>query len=86
MARSSGGRTTHKRVGDDPQHARIVESPYGTSVGYISEETGEWGFLIVTPDGRGAVAYADKRIDAQRQVCDELGISRREVIGGSESD
>jgi hypothetical protein len=84
MPAGSGGRTTHKRVGDDPQHARIVEGKYGTSVGYISEETGQWGFLIVTRDGRGAVAYADKRVDAMRAVCDELGISRRAVIGKDE--
>jgi hypothetical protein len=28
----------HQRVGDDPQHARIVDGKYGTSVGYISED------------------------------------------------
>jgi hypothetical protein len=85
MPRSSGGRITHKRVGDDPQHTRIVEGAYGTSVGYISEETGRWGFLLVTPDGRGAVAYADTRVEAMRQVCDELGVSRRTVIGSDET-
>ena len=84
MTPSSGGRVTHKRVGDDPQRARIVEGKYGTSVGFISEATGKWGFLIVTPDGHGAVAYADKRVDAMREVCDELGISRRSVIGKDE--
>jgi hypothetical protein len=31
--------------------------------------------LIVTRDGRGAIAYADKRVDAMREVFDELGIS-----------
>jgi hypothetical protein len=38
----------------------------------------------VTPDGRGAVAYADKRVQAMREVCDKLGISRRSVIGRDE--
>jgi len=51
MPPSSGGPVTHKRVGDDPQRARIVEGTYGTSAGYFSEETGRWGFLIVTPTG-----------------------------------
>jgi hypothetical protein len=84
MASSSGGRITHKRVGDDPQRLRVVEGAYGTHVGFISEHTGKWAYLIVTRAGRGAVAYADKRVDAMRQVCDELGISRRSVIGKSE--
>jgi hypothetical protein len=84
MALSSRGRITHKRVGDDPQRVRIVEGPYGTHVGFISEHNGQWGYLIVTPDGRGAIAYADKRVDAMRNVCDDLGISRRSVIGANE--
>jgi hypothetical protein len=84
MASSSRGRITHKRVGDDPQRVRIVEGPYGTHVGFVSEHTGKWGFLIVTPDRRGAIAYADKRVDAMREVCDELDISRRAVIGANE--
>jgi hypothetical protein len=86
MASSSRGRTTYKRVGDDPQRVRIVEGSYGTHVGFIAEHTGKSGYLIVTPDGRGAVAYADKRVDAMREVCDELGISRRSVIGKKESE
>ena len=84
MPASSGGRITHKRVGDDPQRVRIVQGAPGTSVGFISEETGQWGYMLVTPDGRGAIAYAEKRVDAMREVCDKLGISRRSVIGGDE--
>jgi hypothetical protein len=84
MRASSGGRVTHKRVGDDPQRVRIVQGAPGTSVGFISEETGQWGFMMVTPDNRGAIAFADKRVDAMREVCDTLGISRRSVIGRDE--
>jgi hypothetical protein len=58
--------------------AATVQGAYGKRVGYISEETGKWGYLIVTPDGRCAVAYAEfqqpTRLRSSRRERSGLGL------------
>jgi hypothetical protein len=56
------------------------------TIGFVSEATGQWGYVIVTSDGRGHVAFADVRIDAQRECVDALGLSRRRIIGKGEPE
>jgi hypothetical protein len=45
-------------------------------------KSGDWIFMAVTEDRRGAYAVADKSRDAKVVVCDTLGLSKAAVIGG----
>ena len=77
--KASGGRITHKHSGADG--TRIVEAPYGMCFGFVSEQSGMRGYAIVTPDGRGHVAFAETLTEAVREVCDTLQIDPKSVIG-----
>ena len=45
-------------------------------------KSGDWIFMAVTEDGRGAYAVADTSRAAKVAVCDALGLSKATVIGG----
>lgn len=82
-ARASGGRITHLHVGTTPG-GRIVENDGILFVGWKSEHDGLRHYLAAMPDGRSARAARSTLVEAQRAVCDELGIPRRQVIGGED--
>jgi hypothetical protein len=45
-------------------------------------KSGDWIFMAVTEDGRGAYAVADTSRGAKVAVCHALGLSKATVIGG----
>jgi hypothetical protein len=51
------------------------------SYGGLTDD-GEWLFILVDDEGRGAWAVAKTDGEAKRVVCDQLGLDKATVLGG----
>ena len=80
---SSKGWRKLKRAGGTPGAGTVTRHDGFGLVSYGGRtDDGEWLFMLISDDGRGAWATAETDGEAKRVVCDRLGLDKGKVLGG----
>jgi len=83
MSKSSKGWYKLKHAGRVPGAGTVTRHDgYGLLSYGGRMDDGQWLFIIVTDDGRGAWTTASSDKEAKRVVCDRLGLDKAQTLGG----
>lgn len=81
--RSSKSWRKLKRAGGIPGAGTVTRHDGFGLLSYGGQtDDGQWLFMLVDDDGRGAWAVAETDGEAKRVVCDRLGLDKAAVLGG----